>query len=105
MSWIQKMNVGTGKHQEVMVWANIERYWMLRGPEDVTSIFQRLLHLSTPCSQESACSGGDPGSISGSERSPGEASGYPLQYSSLENSMDRETSGLQSMGPQRVRHD
>ena len=96
MSWIQKMNVGTGKHQEVMVWANIERYWMLRGPEDVTSIFQRLLHLSTPCSQESACSGGDPGSISGSERSPGEVNGNPLQYSCLENPMDR---GASSMGP------
>ena len=26
----------------------------------------------------------------GSGRSPGEVNGYPLQYSSLENSMDRE---------------
>ena len=31
----------------------------------------------------------DPGSISGSGRSPGEENGYPLQYSCLENSMDR----------------
>ena len=29
------------------------------------------------------------GSISGLERSPGEGSGYPLQYSWLENPMDR----------------
>ena len=29
-------------------------------------------------------------SISGSGRSPGEGKGYPLQYSCLENSMDRE---------------
>ena len=29
------------------------------------------------------------GSISGSGRSPGEGNGYPLQYSSLENSMNR----------------
>ena len=28
--------------------------------------------------------------ILGSRRSPGEVSGYPLQYSCLENSMDRE---------------
>ena len=31
--------------------------------------------------KESACSAGDPGSIPGSGRSPGEGIGYPLQYS------------------------
>ena len=31
---------------------------------------------------------GDPGSIPGLGRSPGEGNGYPLQYSGLENSMD-----------------
>ena len=39
--------------------------------------------------KESACNAGDPGSIPGSERSPGEGNGSPLQYSWLENSMDR----------------
>ena len=33
---------------------------------------------------------GDPGSIPGSRRSPGEGNGNPLQYSCLENPMDRE---------------
>ena len=37
----------------------------------------------------SACSGGDPGSIPGLGRSPGEGNGNPLQYSCLKNSMDR----------------
>ena len=37
----------------------------------------------------SDCSAGDPGSIPGSGRSPGEGNGYPLQYSCLEKSMDR----------------
>ena len=32
---------------------------------------------------------GDSGLISGPGRSPGERNGYPLQYSGLENSMDR----------------
>ena len=32
---------------------------------------------------------GDAGSIPGSGRSPGEGDGYPLQYSCLENPMDR----------------
>ena len=31
--------------------------------------------------KESACNAGDPGLIPGSERSPGEGIGYPLQYS------------------------
>ena len=34
---------------------------------------------------------GDLGSIPGSVRSPGEGNGKPLQYSCLENPMDRET--------------
>jgi len=38
--------------------------------------------------KESACNAGDPGSIPGSGRSPGEGNGYPLQYSGLENSVD-----------------
>ena len=40
-------------------------------------------------SKESACNVRDLGLILGSGRSPGEGNGYPLQYSGLENSMDR----------------
>ena len=40
--------------------------------------------------KESACNAGDLGSIPGSGRSPGEGIGNPLQYSCLENPMDRE---------------
>ena len=36
----------------------------------------------------SAYNAGDPGSIPGSGRSPGEGNGTPLQYSCLENPMD-----------------
>ncbi|CAI9162148.1 unnamed protein product [Rangifer tarandus platyrhynchus] len=39
-------------------------------------------------SKESTCHAGDPSSIPGSGRSPGEEKGCPLQYSGLENSMD-----------------
>ena len=39
-------------------------------------------------SKVSACNEEDLGSIPGSERSPGEGNGNPLQYSCLENSMD-----------------
>ena len=39
--------------------------------------------------KESACNAADSGSIPGSGRSPGEGNGNPLQYSCLENPMDR----------------
>jgi len=39
--------------------------------------------------KESACNAGDPSLIPGMGRSPGEGNGHPLQYSYLENSMDR----------------
>ena len=48
--------------------------------------------LGFPCGsacKESACHVGDLGLIPGLGRSPGEGKGYPLQYSGLENSMDR----------------
>ena len=41
--------------------------------------------------KESACNAGDMGLIPGLGRSPGEGNDYPLQYSGLENSMDRGT--------------
>ena len=39
--------------------------------------------------KESACSAGDPCSMPVPGRLPGEGNVYPLQYSCLENSMDR----------------
>ena len=41
--------------------------------------------------EESACNAGDPGSIPGLVKYTGEGNGNPLQYSCLENSMDRGT--------------
>ena len=55
--------------------------------------------------KESACSEGDPGLIPGSERSPGEGNGNPLQYSCLENPMDRGAWQAAVHGVARVRHD
>ena len=48
---------------------------------------------------------GDPGLIPGSGRSPGEGSGNPLQYSCLENPMDRGTWQATVCGIARVGHD
>ena len=40
-------------------------------------------------SKDSVCNAGNPGLIPGLGRSPGEGNGNPLQYSCLENLMDR----------------
>ena len=48
--------------------------------------------MGLPCSsdsKDSACNAGDLGLIPWSEGSPGEGNVYPLQYSCLENYMDR----------------
>ena len=55
--------------------------------------------------KESVCNAGNPGLIPESRRSSGEGNGNPLQYSCLENPMDRGTGGLQSMVSQRIGHD
>ena len=47
--------------------------------------------MGFPCGSESACNVGDLGLIPGWGRSLGEGHGNPLQYSCLENSMDRGT--------------
>ena len=39
--------------------------------------------------KESVCNAGDPGLIPGLGKTPGEGTGNPLQYSCLENAMDR----------------
>ena len=44
--------------------------------------------------KESACNVGDPSSIPGLGKSPGEGKGYPLQYSGLENSIDYTVHGV-----------
>ena len=60
------------------------------GQEEVSYFHKqyRLHHLGGSDGQEFGCNIGDPGSISGLGRSPGEGNGNPLQYSCLGNPMD-----------------
>ena len=57
-----------------------------------SSISRTVIYVfGLPCSsacKKSTCKAGDPSSIPGLGRSPGEGKGYTLQYSGLENSMD-----------------
>ena len=55
--------------------------------------------------KEPACNAGDTGLISGLGRSPGEGNGNPLQYSCLENPMDRGACWATVHGVARVGYD
>ena len=64
--------------------------------------------MGFPCSsvgKEYASGAGDLGSIPGSGRSPREVNGNPLQYSCLENPMDRGAQQAAVHRVTRVRHD
>ena len=70
-------------------------------------LFSQLLAQGFPCSsvgKESACNAGDPGSIPGSGRNPGEGNGNPLRYSCLENPMNRGAWQATVHGVARVGH-
>ena len=67
---------------------------------------ERMNEEMQPCGsdgKESACNTGDMGLIPTFGRAPGEGNDNPLQYSCLENSMDR--GDWQATVLQRVEHD
>ena len=64
----------------------------------------KLINTSALVVQTSACNGGDPGSIPGPGRSPGEGKGNLLQYSCLEIHGQRSLVGYSPCG-RKVRHD
>ena len=61
-----------------------------RAGEEEVGLRSRSFPGGSDC-KVSAYNARDPGSIPGSGRSPGEGNGNPLQYSYLENPMDRQT--------------
>ena len=70
---------------------------------------QNTVHVGFPrgsdSKKKSACSAGDLSSIPGSGRSPGEGNDYPLQFSCLDDSMDKEALRAVVHEVTRVRHD
>ena len=73
---------------------------------DITYIWNLKDFTCGSDGKESDCNAGDPGLIPGLGRSPGEGNGNPLEYSCLENSMDRGPWRATAPGvAQRVRYD
>ena len=67
----------------------VEELLIIRYIPDTVLGSLSYLNLCASDGKESACSAGDPGLNPWSGRSPGERNGNSLQYSCLENSMDR----------------
>ena len=84
--------VSTGVHEEGLM----ESLHWKQGDNSRFSFFKQSgycpstnFNVSGSEDEESACNAADLGSITGLGRSPGTGNGYPLQYSCLENPMDR----------------
>ena len=85
-------------HCQPAAWVGVCPQWP---PRSLTAVClkQHLGYVETgfchsSAGKESACNAGDPSSIPGLGRSPGEGIGYPLQYSGLENFMDNIVHGI-----------
>ena len=90
-------------HRKASLWAAKLKRWgwtgashgggKRRSPHRSRWLQAHVSHVNAK-PQITAFSAGDPGSVPGSERSPGGGNGNPLQYSCLENSMDRGVQGV-----------
>ena len=105
------------KHQysmKVKLFSHVRRFvtlWTIAYQAPLSMGFSRqenciLMHIYGGSEvKASACNAGDPGSIPGLGRSPGEGNGNPLQCSCLEIPGTGEPGGLLSLGSHRVGHD
>ena len=75
----------TSVHRQINTWVRV-KFKLLYYPVVTASL---IWCASRSDNKASACNAGDLGSIPGFGRSPGEGNGNQLQYSCLENSMDR----------------
>ena len=78
----------------MFLYDNFDEFFVMNGCWILSNSFSLSIHmimdfLGGSDSKESAWSVEDLGLIPGLGRSPGEGNGYPLQYSGLENFMDR----------------
>ena len=90
---VERSSLDQDHHQWESTWFTwfkekhlLSHTWVLRN-KHITC--HREGFLGGSVGKESACNAGDLILIPGSERFPGERNGYPLQYSCLENPMDR----------------
>ena len=87
---LRKLSFGISIYLYIYMWIFIHEYiYSFSDSQDLYT--SKLGFPGGSDGKESACNEGDLGSTPGSGRSPGEGNGNPLQYSCLENPMDRGT--------------
>ena len=86
MVQLSHLHIATGKTIALTICTLVDKVISL--PFNMLSMFV-MGFPSSSVGKESACDAGDPGLIPGLGRYPGEGNGNPLQYSYLENPMDR----------------
>ena len=89
----------------LLSWSKLHRQIVFQFSFVYINRFSHILSIGSSVGKESACNAGELGSIPGLGRSPGEGNGNPLQYSCLENPMDRGTWWATVHGVTRVEHD
>ena len=81
LGWEDPLEKRTATHSSILVW-RILAWVQTVGRTQLSDFhFHETSETSFP-GKESTCNAGDPGSIPGSRRSPGDGIDYPLQYSS-----------------------
>ena len=93
----QMSMLGTRKQWQIKQKGKYSRYVWLEKPSSVLRQSSNCICLAwewneyvfSSVGKESACNAGDPGSLPGWGGSPGDGNGNPVQYSCLENPMDR----------------
>ena len=105
-SWVAATETKRHKKPEIFtIWPFIRKNMPISGLDKLYRRFEGWVVGSmgfpgSSAGKESACNVGDPGSIPGSGKSPGEGIGYPLQYSwaSLVALMAMQETQVQSLG-------
>ena len=85
--------------------SSISNRWVGLVFKDKLKVYKITGFPGSSAGKESTCNAGDPGSIPGLGRSPGEGIGYPLQYSCLENPHGQRSLVGYTPWSHRVKHD
>ena len=106
MEEIDEQTDDMGGKQGKQIFLKAKKTMFQRGEKTVLINSTKRLGVFSGSSdgEESACNAGDLGLIPGSGRPAGEGNDNPLQYSCLENPMDRGGWWATVHGSQRVRH-
>ena len=91
--------------EKLATWGKVGLLWRFSLFTDQHNLLKYMDFPGGSDDKESACNAGDLGSIPGSGWSPEEGNGNPLQYSGVENSLDRRAWQDTVHGVKRIRHD